>query len=91
MQRSGRERHTATRIDLWHGDLYGMSESIDREVSSIDGQDLIDGRIVVHDGKHDSVDKGERLIGVLRQYVPGLTICTPNSRADLKEVRGVVY
>lgn len=44
---------------LWHDDLYGMGESIDREVSPIDRQDLIDGRIVVHDGEHDGINKGE--------------------------------
>jgi len=67
-----------------------MGESKDREISSIDRQDLIDGRIVVHDGEHDSVDEGERLVDVLRQDVPGLTIRALNSRADLKEVRGFV-
>lgn len=68
-----------------------MGESIDREVSAIDGQDPIDARVVVHDGKHDRIDEGERLIDILRQYVAGLTIRTPTRRPHLKEVSGLVY
>lgn len=68
-----------------------MGESIDREVSAINGQDPIDGRIVVYEGKDDCIDEGERLIDVLRQDVAGLTIRAPTRRAHFKEVRGFVH
>jgi hypothetical protein len=73
-------------------DLYVMGESIDREVSAIDGQDPIDRRIVVHEGKDDGIDEGERLIDVLRQDVAGLTIHAPRPAGRTsKEVRGFVH
>src|SRR5207245_3493488 len=60
----------------WHHDLNGVSETIDREVSAIDSQDLIESGIVVHDGKHDRVDVRERLIDVLGQYVSSMSVGT---------------
>ena len=67
-----------------------MGEAIDGEVSAIDRQDLIDTRIVVHGGKHDRVDMGERLINLLREYLPSPLMGTSTRRAHLKQVGGAV-
>ena len=68
-----------------------MRKAIDREVSAIDGQDLIESGIVVHDGKHSRVDIRERLIDVLGQYVSRPLVSTTTEWAHIKQFWDTVH
>ena len=67
-----------------------MGEAVDGKVPTIDGQDLMDSGIVVHSGKHDRVDIGERLIDILHEYVFSPSMAASARRPHLKQVGATV-
>ena len=68
-----------------------MGEAIGREVAPIDSEDLIEGGIVVHGGKHDRVDAGERLVDVVGEYFSSPSMGASASWAYLKQFGGTVH
>ncbi len=74
-----------------HDDLNGMGKAINREVSTIDSQDLIESGVVVHGSKHHRVDVGERLIDVLAEYVASPSMGTATSCPHLKHVGCAIH
>lgn len=67
-----------------------MSESVNREISAVDSQDLLDRRIGVDDAKNDRVDIRERLIDVLGKNGSGFLVTPLTGWSHLKQLRSVI-
>jgi len=75
---------------LRHDDFNVVRESINREISAVDSEDLLDSRIGVDRGEDDRVDIRKRLIRVLGQYLSGPLVSSVIRLPHLKQLRRVV-